>query len=486
MRVLFLQPPMGAWSTFGKHKAINVNHAQLSANLREWYPEIEVKVLDCRALDMDEKEMIKGIKDISPDLIYMGDALQTTGVCAILPRYKKAAKLIKSLDKDIKICVGGFFIGANAPKILEDNKDFDFAIYGETEVTFPELAKELSKSEPDLASCKGICFRDGDDVKITEYRPLLENLDDMPLPAYDLFPMDKYVGFTYIRRYVETYHSRGCPNGCPFCVGWTNYDPRGKKDWMHYRIRSGKKVADEFELLNKKFGMRHIVMMDEDFNVKRDRVEEFLEELLKRDLNLTYFMMGRAPYYLRDKDLLKDLRKSGLIYALFGLEATDEKTLKKIKKRISVDEVSEVVKKFRENGIMSVVTWLVGLPDDNEYAIKERFEKLDTIDPDICALQIMTPLPGIPMYKEVEPFIEDTNLENWDFHHAVVRTKYLSREDLGRLSAWAYREFYSKPGRVQRILYDERYEKTARLCARNFIETAQLFAKAAREGEKFI
>ena len=58
MKVLFLQPPMGGWVTWGKHIAINVNHAQLTANLREWYPEIEIKVLDCRALNFSETQMI--------------------------------------------------------------------------------------------------------------------------------------------------------------------------------------------------------------------------------------------------------------------------------------------------------------------------------------------------------------------------------------------------------------------------------------------
>ncbi|MCD6213508.1 MAG: hypothetical protein J7J46_00855, partial [Candidatus Desulfofervidus sp.] len=114
MKVLFLQPPMGGWVTWGRHIAINVNHAQLAANLREWYPEIEIKVLDCRALNFSETQMINAIKEIQPNLVYMGDALQTTGVAAIHPRYQRAAKLIKENMPQVQICVGGFFYGANA------------------------------------------------------------------------------------------------------------------------------------------------------------------------------------------------------------------------------------------------------------------------------------------------------------------------------------------------------------------------------------
>ncbi|MDY6820172.1 MAG: radical SAM protein [Deferribacterota bacterium] len=486
MKVLFLQPPMGGWVTWGKHIAINVNHAQLAANLREWYPDIDIHVLDCRALNIDEEGMLSSINEIKPELVYMGDALQTTGVAAIHPRYKRAAELIKDKLPATKICVGGFYYGANAQKFLEETESYDFVISGETEVTMPELAKELSKKDPNIASVNGLAYKDNGSVKLTEYRPLYKNLDDLPLPAYDLFPMDKYVGFSYIKKYVETYHSRGCPNGCTFCVGWTNYDKRGKNDWQKYRIRSGKKVADEFELLIKNYGAKFICIMDEDFNVYRSRVEEFIMEMKKRNLKVPFFFMGRAPYHLRDKDLLKPLREIGFVCGLIGLEAVDEDTLKKIHKNVEVDQVAETINLFRENNIMSVVTWMVGYPDDDETKIKERFERIDMIDPDMSALQIMTPLPGIPIYDELKQYIKDWDLSKWDFQHAVVSTKYLSKEDLGRLAAWANREFYSKPGRVQRVLYNKNYHPTCRLIARCYVETADKHAQAAIKDEIFV
>lgn len=486
MRVLFLQPPMGGWVTWGKHIALNVNHAQLAANLREWYPEITIQVLDCRALDMDEKKMIDAISDIQPDLIYMGDALQTTGVAAIHVRYQAAAQLIKPIMPQIKICVGGFFYGVQAPDMLAKTTEFDFIICGETERTMPELAKELSKGDPDIPSVKGLTYRDNGEIKVTEYRSLIANINDLPLPAYDLFPMDKYIGFNYIEHYIETYHSRGCPSGCPFCVGWSNYDSRGANDWTHYRIRSGKRVAEEIELLVRKFGVKFVMMMDENFNVHRDRITEFIEEMKRREVKVPFFFFGLAPQHLRDKDLLKPLREIGFVCGLFGLEAVDKETLKRIKKGITVDQVAETIRLFRENDIMSVVTWMIGFADDDEAKIKNRLERIDKIDPDISSLQILTPLPGLPMYKEIEPYIEDWDLRKWDYQHAVIRTKYLSKEDVGRLAAWTNREFYSQPGRVQRILYYKKYHPSCRLIARIYVETTDAHARAAVKGEIFV
>ncbi|MDY6863043.1 MAG: hypothetical protein SV062_08645, partial [Thermodesulfobacteriota bacterium] len=159
---------------------------------------------------------------------------------------------------------------------------------------------------------------------------------------------------------------------------------------------------------------------------------------------------------------------------------------KSINKKITVEQVKETIDCFRENGIMSVVTWMVGFPDDDEQIIKERFQHIDTIDPDLISLQILTPVEGIPISEELTPYIVEHDRHKWDFHHAVVRTKYLSREDLGRLAAWCNREFYSKPGRIQRILYDKRFHLFTRNCARSYIECVGKFEKAAAEGKPII
>jgi len=90
------------------------------------------------------------------------------------------------------------------------------------------------------------------------------------------------------------------------------------------------------------------------------------------------------------------------------------------------------------------------------------------------------------MYEELKSYIVDNDLRKWDFQHAVVRTKYLSKEDLGRLAAWSNREFYSKPGRVQRILYYKGFHPFCRLVARSYIETAEAHTRAAVQDEIFV
>ena len=342
MKVLFLNPPIGSWVYWGKHRAINVSHAQMTACVREWVDGAEVVVLECRALELDHDQMLKEIEKISPDLIYMGDAYQMTGTVAIVPHYQKAAKLIKNKFSNILICVGGFYIAANYKDIMDQTPEFDYVISGETEITFTDLCKALLKKEYDLSSIKGLMYRKNGSIQLNEYRPLIQNLDDLPMPAYDLFPMDKYIGYDAMPFYQEIFTARGCPFGCGICIDWVIVDPRGNKDWQKHRYKSAKLVVDELELLEKQYGKKYVHIFDLNFNPMRKRVEEFLDEMQKRKLNIKYAFLGNAHSFVRDKDLLKDLHKTGFVAGIFGLEVEDAETLQKIKKGITVGDVKEV------------------------------------------------------------------------------------------------------------------------------------------------
>ena len=336
MKILFVQPPLGAWATWGTHKAINIGHAQLAGYLRQHNPGLAIEVLDCRAYGLTEAQMIEKIGVSRPDVVYLGDILHTTGGLAVVFIYNEAARKAKERYPHIKTVVGGIFY-ASAPEFtMQENPHLDFCLSGECEVTLSELMKELEKTQPHFAAVKGLAYRENGQVRLTAYRPLIQDLDALPMPAYDLFPMDQYVGHTYWKNYSETWNSRGCPAACTFCYEWGQFDPRGQQDLRNYRFRSGKKVVDEMELLYDKHGIRVIVMMDDTYNVSRQRMEETIEECLRRNIQMKWMPLGRAPYFIRDIDLFKDLRRAGCFMCLVGLEVADDAELKKIKKGITV------------------------------------------------------------------------------------------------------------------------------------------------------
>ncbi len=492
MKILFLQPPLGAWATWGTHKAINIGHAQLAAYLRQHNPGTEIEALDCRALDLNEAAMLDKVGQIKPDIVYLGDILHTTGGLAVVFIYNEAAKKIKEKYPHITTVVGGIFYASASEFTLKENPRLDYCIAGECEETLSELVKELSKTKPNVASVKGIAYRNNGKIVMNAYRPLIQDLDALPMPAYDLFPMDKYVGHTYWKHYSETWNSRGCPAGCTFCYEWGQFDPRGNGDLKNYRFRSAKKVVEEMDILYNKHGVRVIVMMDDTYNVSRKRMEETIEESLKRNLQMKWMPLGRAPYFIRDIDLFKDLKKAGCFMCLVGLEVADDEELRKIKKGITVEQVKETVAKLREAGIATVLTWMIGFEDDDEEKIKNRFAGVDEIDPDIIALQFLTPIPGSPIWEEASKKglvrMEDLNkkIRQWDFHQPIIPSKYLSIPQLADLGSWAFREFFSKPGRIQRAMHNRNYDPLVGVCVRDFMENVSNFQKESHGAKSYV
>jgi anaerobic magnesium-protoporphyrin IX monomethyl ester cyclase len=492
MKILFLQPPLGAWATWGEHRVINIGHAQLAGYLREHNPGIQLEALDCRALGLNEVEMIQRVGESRPDIVYVGDILHTTGGLAVIFIYNEAARKVKEKYPHIKTVVGGIFYASAFEFTMKENPQIDFCIAGECEETLSDLVRQLSSSKPDMSAVKGIAHRKNGEVVLNGYRPLIQDLDSLPMPAYDLFPMDKYVGHTYWKNYSEMWNSRGCPAACTFCYEWGQFDPRGNQDLKNYRFRSAKKVVDEMELLYDKFGTRTIVMMDDTYNVSRKRVEETIELSLSRGLKMKWMPLGRAPYFIRDIDLFKDLRRAGCFMCLVGLEVADDDELRKIKKGITVDQVKETVAKLREAGIATVLTWMIGFEEDDEEKIKNRFAAIDEIDPDIIALQFLTPIPGSPIWDDVSSrgllSMQDLNkkIRQWDFHQPIIPTKHLTIPQLADLGSWAFREFYSKPGRIMRAMHNRGYDPLVGVCVKDFMNNVTHFQKESHGSQSYV
>ena len=492
MKILFLQPPLGAWATWGTHKAINIGHAQLAGYLRQHNPGVTIEALDCRAWGLNEAQMLERVGESRPDIVYVGDILHTTGGLAVVFIYNEAARKVKEKYPHVKIVVGGIFYASAFEFTMQENPRLDFCLAGESEETLSELVKELASPTPELGRIKGLCWRDNGKVTLNPYRPLIQDLDALPMPAYDLFPMDRYVGHTYWKNYSETWNSRGCPAACTFCYEWGQFDPRGNQDLKQYRFRSAKKVVDEMELLYDRFGTRTIVMMDDTYNVSRRRVEETIEQCLSRGIKMKWMPLGRAPYFIRDADLNHDLRRAGCFMCLVGLEVADDDELRKLKKGITVEQVKETVAKFREAGIATVLTWMIGFEDDDEEKIKMRFAAVDEIDPDIIALQFLTPIPGSPIWETLSRkgaiCIEDLNkkIRQWDFHRPIMPTNHLSIPQIADLGSWAFREFYSRPGRIQRAMHNRNYDPLVGSCVRDFMNNVQHFQKESHGAKSYV
>ncbi len=488
MKLLFITPPMGNWAPWGeRHIAVNSLYAQLAAFVREKNA-AQVEVLDCRALGLNDEQMLDEIRRKRPDAVFFGSLIAAAGGAATLNRFHGAMRAIKQIAPDIVTIGGGLMYTAVPQKIMTENPQLDFAIvgvFGDNEYTLCELLGELSKPAPKFADIKGLTWRRGGEVVLNAPRPIIQNLDELPMPAYDLFPMDKYYGYSVIPNYNEALTSRGCEGACHFCYEWWLVDSRNPRDFTLHRTRGGRAVADEMELLNKKYGVKVLTFMDDDFNSSRQKMVDLVEALEEKKLDLSWFMLSRAQNLIRDADLVPRLRKVGLYQVLIGIDGGTDEEIAEARKgpmKVGVKELKELIQFLRQNDISTISTYLNGFWDDDEAKIRQRAKAVDEIDPDIVMIQVLNPIPGSPIYKAAvkNNIIEVDNLSLYDLEHCVMPTKHLTRQKLGELTGWAFQSFYGKPGRVDRILngYTSPYVKMKFLSFKN---NAAKYEKGAAE-----
>jgi hypothetical protein len=173
---------------------------------------------------------------------------------------------------------------------------------------------------------------------------------------------------------------------------------------------------------------------------------------------------------------------------LIGIDGGTDEEIAEARKgpmKVGVKELRELVRYLRQNDISTIATYLNGFWEDDEAKNRQRASAVDEIDPDIVMIQVLNPIPGSPIYRRAvkESFIEIENLSLYDLEHCVMPTKYLSRHELGELTGWAFKSFYSKPGRVERILngYSSPYVRMKFL---SFKENAGKFEQAtARDAQ---
>ncbi len=486
MKILFVMPKVGSWATHGKHVAPNQLYTHWAAYIREkGYENIEV--LDCKALEIESAEMLERVKKSNPDVVVLGEQLHSYGGYAVVAHFNQASQLIKKAVPKAKIILGGLWYSARPVETMESNPAIDCVVMAEEEA-FADLIEAIDKKK-DLKNIAGVTVRLDNKVVMGPYRPLNMDLDKLPLPAYDLFPMDKYVGHTHWKPFVDMVTSRGCPSACTFCYEWDQYDPRNPSDFLKWRAKSPERVMEEMDLLHKKYGVKVVVLQDDNFNTNPARVKAFCELKKKHQNPIKWVSLGRAVDWVNCESILPLMKETGLFTGVFGIEVTTPEELKKIAKGITIDQIKKTVEILRKQNIAVVADIMMGFDYDTEAIIKQRYEFTDIVDPDILWIGYVTPAPNSPMWRigmqknRINP--DKIDFLRWDFLHPVMPTDHLSVEDLGRLGSWCMREFFSKPGRINRIMESD-FDILAKLCFQDVMAGVGKWEAGATKGEVHI
>jgi anaerobic magnesium-protoporphyrin IX monomethyl ester cyclase len=426
MKVLLIEPLKSIWEMMRPCIPVPLGLVQLAAVLEE--QKIDVKIIDCTALNMGRRALSEAIQEEQPDIV------GTTALTSFLYKAVEVAKVAKNVDPRIITVLGGPHATYLPEETLRKNAAIDIVACGEGERVITDLVSCIERGGQ-LSQVKGIGFRSDGSVILTEPQPLVD-LDELPLPAYHLLPMQKYY-FAILGRFATVIASRGCPHRCTFCSEWRFWGGR-------WRQRDPKKIGDELELLVRKYKIESIWFGDDCFNVSAEMIRGICDEIKTRNLSFNWFYQGRADLLVEHRDLLPVMRETGNRMAQIGIEAATERELEEMNKNLSLDKVAEAIKLLRDHDIVAQGLIIVGTRSDSADSIIQKVRYMQRLDVDFPIFTMFTPFPGSDVYNKakVNNWLEIEDYSLYDMSNAIMPTKHLTREQLMASYRWCYASYY--------------------------------------------
>ncbi len=292
--------------------------------------------------------------------------------------------------------------GYSLKECLESFLDgtFAFAVIGEAEAGLPEFFTRLEQGTP-VNDMSGVAVGTRSGPTYQGGRMEVEDLDALPFPAWDLFPLERYWRLGYghgpvAGKYLALLTSRGCPFRCAFCVIPVTTARR-------WRGRSSKSVADEMEWANREWGITDFHIEDVNPGVSDARMVDLCEELLRRGLKVTWKLVSGTKIDALRLDTLDLMARAGCQYLSFSPESGSPAVLKAMNKPFRYDLALEMTRRMRHLGIRSQACFVLGFPgetDGDRRMTTAYVRELIRAGVDEIALFIMAPMPGTPVFRD--------------------------------------------------------------------------------------
>lgn len=398
----------------------------------------EVTLIDANAMRLNKQEITHRIVRIKPELV---------GISAMTPLVYDAYALSEMIKKeiDVKILLGGAH-PTSMPDETIKNEFVDFIALGESEEIIVNLVKaiEAKKSFKDI---NGIYWKD-ETGKITKNKrcAYIEDLDNLPFPAWNLVKMKKYKTRSYAdngKPWFSILSSRGCPSLCNFCNAWMMM---GRKP----RARSPENVVEELRELKKRYGVGNFCFVDSTLTIDKERVHKICDLMIAEKLDMNWQCETRVTVV--DEPLLRKMYQAGCRYIDFGIESGDPQILKNIKKGITPAQALKAVRLAQKVGLHVLCSFIIGHSGETRETAMRTINFAKKLNPEMAFFFSLTPFPGTEVWDE---FANRNNIISYDWSQysigyggnpPVVETDSLSKEDIAELVSLAHRKYYFRIG----------------------------------------
>ncbi len=379
MRVLLIIPGTYSWRYPGQVQP-HTGIAYLAGILKK--NGIEIKILDM-GLRYHAKRLFPTLDLFRPQLI---------GITVFSLHHKRAYDLIHNIKNhgDYQVVLGGPHISAIRDKALRES-EADFAVKGEGEETLLQLCKTLGEPTTDYSNIQGLIWKSERSVVENNDRPFIDDLDVLPLPAYEEYLLEKY--FCYRDKTLPIITSRGCSRRCIFCSVRLCM---GRK----FRSRSPENVVAEIQHWYEQ-GWRNFEFQDDNFTCDMNRVKRICEGILSKNLAIRWSLPNGVRVDKLNLELLEKMKESGCFRIALGVESANNDVLRKIKKGIQIEQVEETIEMMKRVGMEVIGFFIVGHPTETYGRFMESVEFARRMPFDQVSFWNMIPYPGTELLQWV-------------------------------------------------------------------------------------
>jgi anaerobic magnesium-protoporphyrin IX monomethyl ester cyclase len=416
--------------------------------LREHFPgRFEIDLVEQALYDLSFDQMRERIRNFDPDIV---------GFSAMSMEAKEMAelaKIVKELKPSCPTILGGPHASVFYDYVLKDT-NIDYVVIGEGERTFLELLPRLENDEP-LDDVKGIAFKQDGDMVVTPAREFIENLDSIPLPAWDMVDFKRYGRETSMNTFCHStpwailFTTRACPFRCAYC-----HNIFGKK----VRKRSVENVMEEIEILTVRYGVKELHIVDDIFNIDLPRAKRICDEIVERGIKVKLAFPNGLRGDMMDRELIKKLKAAGCYAVTYAVETASPRLQKAIRKNLNLDKVKQTIAWTDEEGIIPQGFFMIGFPGETlkeiESTIMYAFDS-KLLRPWFFTV-VVYPRTGLAdLAKQAYPDFDFSDWDDFNYDYWAEHTLYgkATGVDLFKIQRRAYMRFFLRPRIILKILW---------------------------------
>jgi radical SAM superfamily enzyme YgiQ (UPF0313 family) len=412
----------------------------VATTVKHMRPHVNLRLLDCRAEELDRAGLENVIREFEPDLV---------GITCLTFFYLdalSAAAAVKRVRPQAKVCLGGFHPTLYPQETLAQ-PEVDFVAFGEGEFTMVDLVDALEAGNNDFRNIPGLGFKGSNGLILNDQRALTEKLDDIIHPEYTLLDYSKYghiLGHGETTLALES--SRGCPFSCSFC------DIRRTK----FRYRSPTAVVDVIEKWYRK-GVHSFFFIDDNLTVIKERANEICRLIVDRGLKIDFKVSSRVDTV--NEEVLGNLKRAGCSRLSLGIESSKQKNLDFLGKGVTEEQISGTLKAAHKVGLPVFAYMIIGFPGQTR---REMFDEVDFLKRhwvSYANFSILTIYPKTLLYQQAlengwidhDPWPEFSRNPTPNIAAPRINRLY-SREQLEEIQHAMIRRFYVSPRSILRQL----------------------------------